>query len=90
MQVLPLVGFFWRRNKQIAALLEAGQSSDKSSHIVLDVANAAAPLLHRYFPELNEDGLLDDALTTLKEAFAPAPNISIPVADQSGAANAGG
>jgi len=73
MQLLPLVGFYWRRNQQINRLVASGRGSDQSSHIVLDIANAAAPLLKKYCPQLNEDGLLDDALNTLKEVLSPPP-----------------
>lgn len=71
MQLLPLVGFYWRRNQEISALVASGHSSDQSSHIVLDIAAAAVPLLKKYYPSLNKDGLLDDALNTLKEVLAP-------------------
>lgn len=72
MNLLPLVGFYWRRNQQIEKLVASGHSDN--SHIVLDLANAAAPLLKKYYPALNEDGMLDDALTTLKEVLAPPSN----------------
>lgn len=71
MQLLPLVGFYWRRNQEISALVGAGRSSDQSSHIILDIASAAVPLLKKYYPNLNKDGLLDDALGTLKEVLLP-------------------
>lgn len=70
MQILPLVGFYWRRHSQIEELLK---SSNGDSHVVLDVLSANVPLLKKYFPNLNKDGLLDDAITTLKEVLAPAP-----------------
>lgn len=71
MQVLPLIGFYWRRNQQLSSLLAQGQSND--SHIVIDVASMVVPLLKKYYPALNSDGLLDDLLTTLKEVFATTP-----------------
>lgn len=73
MNLLPLVGFYWRRNQQIEKLVSSGKNSDGSSHFVLDVMTAATPILKKYCPILNEDGLLDDALTTLKEVLAPPP-----------------
>ena len=75
MQLLPLIGFYWRRNQQLDTLLTKGQSGN--SHIVIDVAVVIVPLLKKYYPALNADGLLDDALKTLQEVFAspaPAPN----------------
>ena len=71
MNLLPLVGFYWRRNKDIEKLVSSGHGSDGSSHLILDVLNANAPLLKKYWPALNENGLLDDALETLKEVLAP-------------------
>ena len=75
MNLLPLVGFYWRRSKDIEKLVSSGNSDDGSSHIVLDVLGAAAPLLKKYCPKLNENGLLDDAMETLKEVFAPPPPV---------------
>ena len=71
MQLLPLVGFYWRRNQQIQKLFASGATSD--SHMLLDVVTTNLPLLKRYFPHLNEEGLLDDAVQTLKEVLAPPP-----------------
>ncbi len=71
MQLLPLVGFYWRRNQEISALVASGHGSDQSSHIILDIANAAMPLVKKWYPNLNKDGLLDDLLNTMKEVLAP-------------------
>lgn len=72
MQLLPLVGFYWRRNQQLDKLVAQGQSGD--SHIVVELAEAIVPLMKKYYPALNADGLLDDALTTLKDVLAPPEN----------------
>ena len=81
MQVLPLVGFYWRRSQQLDALLSQGQSSN--SHIVIDVANVVVPLLKKYYPAFNAGGLLDDALKTLQEMFVPdvQPTVPPPLSD---------
>lgn len=73
MQLLPLVGFYWRRNQQISKLVDSGSHSDQSSHLLLDIANAAVPILKKYKPDLNAEGLLDDVLNTLKEVLLPPP-----------------
>lgn len=75
MQLLPLVGFYWRRNQQISKLFASGKSSDGSSHLILDVLNANMPMLKKYFPALNVDGLLDDAMKTLTEVLTPPPPV---------------
>ena len=72
MNLLPLVGFYWRRSAQIDKLVGSGTHSDGTSHLVLDVLTTAAPLLKKYWPALNQDGMLDDALVTLKEVLTPA------------------
>jgi len=69
MNLLPLVGFYWRRSQDIEKLVGSGHSGD--SHLITDLLEANAPLLKKYWPALNENGLLDDALATLKEVLAP-------------------
>jgi hypothetical protein len=71
MNLLPLGGFYWRRSKDIEKLVSSGHSTDGSSHFILDVLNANAPLLKKYYPAINENGLLDDAMEILKEVLAP-------------------
>jgi hypothetical protein len=75
MNVFPLVGFWWRRSQQIEALLErpGGKPSPGRSSFVLDLATALVPIVKKNWPQLNENGLLDDALATAKEVFAPTP-----------------
>lgn len=72
MQLLPLVGFYWRRNQQISKLVAGGKTTN--SHLVLDILEANAPILKKQFPSLNDDGLLDDFITTMKEVLAPPVN----------------
>jgi hypothetical protein len=75
MQLLPLVGFYWRQNQTIAKLVGPSQS-DKSSREAIDLAAAAVTFLKKYYPALNENNLLDDALNTLKEVLTPPPPIN--------------
>jgi hypothetical protein len=81
MQVMPLIGFYFRRSQEIEKLLDSGASSD--GHLALDVLHAALPLLKKYYPALNKDGLLDDVVTTLTEVLAAAPAVppAVPMAD---------
>lgn len=81
MQFAPLLGFAWRRYTQIQNLVAAGHSSDKSSHMLIDLLMANGPWLKKYFPALNDKGgmdksLLDDATDTLKEVLLPPPQQS--------------
>ena len=69
MQVFPLLGFYLRRSSEIEALVDKG--ADGNSHIILDLVNAAVPLLKKYYPALNEKGLLDDMVVTLQAVLAP-------------------
>ena len=68
MQLLPLVGFYLRRNQQIRSML-GSVNNEKSSLMVLEIVSQAMPLLKKYYPELNKDGLLDDVYTTLQEVL---------------------
>ena len=73
MNLLPLVGLYWRRSQQIDKLVGSGAHSDGTSHLVIDVLTAATPLLKKYWPAINEEGLLDDVVSTLKEVLSPPP-----------------
>lgn len=70
MNWLPLVGFYWKHNAQISALLPKSGTANQSS-LALDVATAMAPVIKKHWPQLNENGLCDDALSTLKEVLTP-------------------
>ncbi len=76
MNVLPLVGFWWKHGSQIEALLErpGGKPSPGRSSLVLDLAAGLLPVVKKHWPQLNENGLLDDALATAKDVFAPPPS----------------
>ncbi len=77
MNLLPLVGFYWRRHGELEALVARGHSVDGSTHVVLDIASAAVPLLKRYYPALNANGMLDDALVTLRQVLTPSQSDDI-------------
>ena len=76
MQIIPLLGFYMRRGSQIEVLIDKG-AQPGNSHLVLDIVAAVEPLLKKYYPALNDKGLLDDVISTLKEVLAPpAPVLS--------------
>lgn len=68
MNFLPLAGFYWKHGTQIETMFAKG-SSDPS--LFIDVATALEPIIKKHWPALNASGLLDDALSTLKEMLAP-------------------
>ena len=76
MQIMPLLGFYMRRGSQIEALVDKGNLPG-GSHLVLDIVAAIEPLLKKYYPALNDKGLLDDVVSTLKEVLAPP--VAVPV-----------
>lgn len=78
MNLLPLVGLYWRRHQEIEELVASGSHSEGQSHLVLDVLNANAPLLKRWFPKQAASGLIDDVIKTLGEVLGPAPAVPTP------------
>ena len=68
MNLRPLLGFWWKHGDQVDALFSAG-AGDGS--LFPDIVNAAVPVLKKHWPALNANGLLDDAVATLKEVLAP-------------------
>ena len=68
MNLMPLVGFYWRHGAQINAMIP--KSPDQPSP-VLDLALALAPVIKKHWPQYNKDGLLDDGIETLRELLAP-------------------
>ncbi len=65
--IWPAVQFWGRRKNQIADLV----ADHKPHHppILLDLAWALAPFLKRHWPQLNDQGILDDAVETLQKMF---------------------
>ena len=75
MQLTPLLGFAWRQNQTLKALFGHGNPDPKQPQEIIDSVTAMLPVLKRYYPALNTNGMLDDALATLKEVLAPPVNI---------------
>ena len=80
MQLLPILAFYLKHGKQIETLVDSGQSG--SGHLLDDLVQAAVPLLKKYYPALNQNAFLDDALALAQEVTAP-------VADAPAARNEG-
>lgn len=66
----PLLGFFWKHGEQISEMLPKSGTAGQSS-LLLDVTTALAPVVKKHWPQLNANGLCDDAVTTMKEVLAP-------------------
>ncbi len=73
MQLFPLIKFYLRNEAAINTLLDQAASGD--SPAILELANAAAPLLKSWFPA--QAALIDDAVATLKDMTAP-PTPQVP------------
>lgn len=72
MNLFPLVGFYYRRHGQISSLL--AKSGGENARMFLDFLNANIPVAEKYWPKLNENGLLDDAVATLEAVLTDAPD----------------
>lgn len=69
MNLMPIVGFYWKHGNQINALIPKSGTAGQTS-LLLDVAAALAPVIKKHWPQLNAEGLTDDALATLKEVLS--------------------
>jgi hypothetical protein len=68
MNIMPFVGFYWRQYQTIATLIGTG-GDGKRAALVVDFVKVNAPLIKAQWPELNQNGLVDDFVNTLDEAF---------------------
>lgn len=80
MDLLPLVQFGLKHGAQLKAMLASGTSGD--SHMLPDFVDANVPVLKKHWPGLNENGLLDDAATALRQALAPGATAQATPRDQ--------
>ena len=67
MNVSPLLYFAIRHGSQIAGLFSSGNPQDAQKF--LELAKAVTPWLKKYYPWLNDNNLLDDAIGAVNEAF---------------------
>lgn len=75
MRIGPLIAFYGRRHEQIEAIVRAHAGT--GTPIILDLAWSLAPFLKRHFPQLNDQGILDDALVTLQAMFDDSPPVNL-------------
>lgn len=76
MNLMPLVGFYWRQHATLAKLF-GGTGSAGSSKFILDMIDANAPVIKKRWPTYNENGLIDDAQKTLHEVLSPDPTSTV-------------
>lgn len=76
MNLRPLLGFFWKHGSQLQNLMESGAKPD--GHLLIDVAAALTPVVKKHWPVLNENGLIDDGLSVMREVLAADSTISLP------------
>ena len=65
MNYMPLLGFWMRRHEQIS-----GMTTHSGGGLAL--FEAVLPVIKKYWPDMNKNGILDDALATLKEVTGTA------------------
>ncbi len=70
MNLMPLVGLWWRQHATLAKLF-GGAASPSTPKLILELIDANVPVIKRRFPAYNENGLIDDAQKTLHEVLAP-------------------
>lgn len=68
MNIMPFIGFYWRQHQTLDALIGTG-GDGKQSALIIDFLKANAPLIKAQWPKLNTNGMLDDFVATLDEAF---------------------
>lgn len=68
MNVRPLLVFWLKHGSQLDAL-EAKPEAAKGKSIAFDLLESGVTLAKKYAPSLNDNGMLDDLMTALKEAF---------------------
>jgi hypothetical protein len=71
MNIMPFIGFYWRQHQVIADLVGTG-GYGKTAPLVINFVKANVPLIKARWPELNKNGMLDDFVNTLDEAFSGA------------------
>ena len=72
---MSILMYFLKHGSQITAILAKGNTPG-GSHIILELLNANMPLIKQTWPQLNENGLLDDTVAMLKSQMTPAPAIT--------------
>jgi hypothetical protein len=65
--VSPLLYFAFRHGRQIATLVGGGDNTQ--AHKFLELGKTVQPWLKKYYPWLNDDNLLDDAIAALESSL---------------------
>ena len=68
---MSILMYFFKHGSQIAALFAKG-NTPSGSHLLFDLLNANLPIIKKTWPELNQNGLLDDTVAMLKAQITPA------------------
>lgn len=74
---MSILMYLFKHGSQIQALLAKGNTPG-GSHLILELLNANLPLIKRTWPQLNENGLLDDTVAMLKAQMTPAAEVPPP------------
>ena len=72
---MSILMYFLKHGSQLQSLLAKG-SAPGGSHLILELLNANLPLIKRTWPQLNENGLLDDTIAMLKTQMNPQVDVS--------------
>ena len=72
---MSILIYFLKHGSQITALLAKGNTPG-GSHLILELLNANLPLIKQTWPQLNENGLLDDTVAMLKAQMTPQIDVS--------------
>jgi len=81
MNIMPIVGFYWKHGQQINAMIPKSGTGAQSS-LILDIAAAAVPVIKKHWPQLNANNLCDDALAALKEVLGAPVELSAKDVDE--------
>ena len=68
---MSILMYFLKHGSQITTLLAKG-NTPSGSHLLFDLLNANLPIIKKTWPELNQNGLLDDTVAMLKAQITPA------------------
>ena len=70
MHLWPLFTFYEKHSSDLKTLM-SGVASPAGSPLLMDLLKTAAAFVKRHWPHLNPNGVLDDGVSALEQAFAP-------------------
>ncbi len=65
MRIIPAIEFYARRHAQLNEIFKF----HRGVPAILEIARAVIPIVNRRWPNLNPEGLLEDALVTAEKVF---------------------